>query len=365
MFSGAGLCQSFAQNNSQFNFCSTIIGYSFFIPEYSSNVSLNDQIIKILSDTRLQILPKECLAHIKTVACGLTYLRCSITDGNSKNIKVELPCSSLCKAISPICDELLYSLGINFGCEHDYFGHSIVNSSVCNFPADEPLYTDVAASSEAYLFADSTSNGACTGIIENLNPSAIAYTLGLPPLQPSFVAQNEMEYVLRSELNALPSWISPQCRFAIREYLCTLKMASSRVYSMRSAFADNNISKLETQSFNLSSSALDYEFYLKEYPDYQICVAYRETCALYLKTYNTSAMLVPQCDAVASDGLAFFPKEDFIILNLTIKTSNNTTRPVKLISRPDLFVNSRDESGYRPTCPTGLSSLTTIYFLCF
>jgi hypothetical protein len=114
-----------------------------------------------------------------------------------------------------------FSLSLSFSLSHSFFlCHSIsLSLSLCFSQSPCIAYL---------LFAGTV--GACSGIVTELYvpPGQLVSPL-IAPMQKPYTIQTIIETSLAKSFASLPKWVSDECHFSIRKYLCSSNMLAPQV----------------------------------------------------------------------------------------------------------------------------------------
>lgn len=368
--------------------CLDVVDYLFYLPK---NVSIDylDQLSRNrLSDSSLSGLPTLCQLSLKKAVCSSVYLKChpDYVEGDYKTynygifsdvkktfaLPFQRPCVSVCQNANSKCLGLLNLQGKALNCTSltdysrgafgVYYGVSSYklphtydlspSSTVCN---SMTAVGSVASTSEIY---EASSNGACSGIINDLYvPPGNLISPNLAPMQGPHIVQSIIESQLASSFNQLPPWLSSSCHFALRKYFCGSYMLAPQPQRFGEVLVANNFSAATIQGikFQLSvagvnvSAYLKHTFYLPSYPSRQVCVDYRDSCGLFINASGLPS-LIPKCDSIIR-GIEQYPTTTQTISALPL----SPTLVVKFQTQPNAM-RSADDSSYSTMCPEGYAS---------
>jgi hypothetical protein len=113
--------------------------------------------------------------------------------------------------------------------------------------------------------------GVCFGIVSEMYVRGSTWSL------------NSTERLLRSFVDQLPAWLSSDCHFAARKYLCASALLYPKLVSLGDVFLDNGLdawavgtawASALTEGSPNASMLLSYSFYAPSYPDITVCTEY-------------------------------------------------------------------------------------------
>ncbi len=372
--------------SSLLNPCTQVVNYEFFLPQGSSQDFLNQIVLTRLSNPALPLLPPSCQASLLALICTSVYLKC-MPDVDLLNmatwnfhlyqqigvmfpVPFQQPCGDLCTNVNHQCIGLLSLLGQPVDCSSNFdysFGYrnvSLPKPPQYDFGADQSFCNDgnsgvaVAGTMEPYLYA--AGGGVCSGIVTKLYvPPGNLVSPFLGPMQRPFVVQSFIESGLASELKLLPPWLSPECRFAMREYFCSNYMLQPQIQVIGNLLGQAT-GYSHQQLFGAISAVglnatliLSHSFFAPQYPAPTLCQQYSHVCAPLIASAGVSA-LIANCSAVSSKNAqtSLFPVKDQVVASLPLSLLGMSFT-VRVITSPAIFPSATDTSGYQANCPRG------------
>jgi hypothetical protein len=122
-------------------------------------------------------------------------------------------------------------------------------------------------------------------------------------MQKPYTVQTIIETTLATTFASLPKYLSEQCHFSIRKYLCSTNMLAPQaqvfgdVKNKMSAEGRGTVEGALAQ-YQVNTTALyPYTFYLPSYPHQDVCIDYATNCGAFIKASGVAA-LIPACDKV-------------------------------------------------------------------
>lgn len=358
--------------------CYNAVDYSFYVPAGVSLAFLETTARDILGNEMLSVLPNSCLVSLKKLVCSRIYLKCpsniDLTDLSTYNYNIysdlgiavpmpfQRPCQSLCVNVNDQCLGLLGLMGFSQDCnaKYDYsFGQipslpyqydSTNNTNKCN---GMTASFQIGKPQEPYIGGPT---GACGGIVDQLYvPPSSAISSVLAPLQSPYVIQTILETALADNFKVLPPWLSKDCNFAMKKYLCRSVMIRSGSETYLDAFTNAGVAPylgaLSSVGINTASLLVE-SVYMPSYPSRDICETYESYCAGFITLANIPA-LVPNCSKTTTlNGITMenYPRNKQTILSFPV-TVGSLSLSIPFQTSPDDV--SYATTSYETSCPNG------------
>ena len=176
--------------------------------------------------------------------------------------------------------------------------------------------------------------GACSGILQS-----IYYPADVVPLVDDAIYQTTIDTKLAAIFASMPKWLTNDCHFAMRKYICSGTYKTAYNTSLLEIFADNGVPPAAAATFGFTPALLAVPVYLPSYPSTDVCNAFATECAFFIAAANNT-MLTPDCAITSNykqtiNGLEL-PSSVVVALKSDPNPSNSS---------------SINDNNYHPSCP--------------
>ena len=176
--------------------------------------------------------------------------------------------------------------------------------------------------------------GACSGILQS-----IYYPANVYPLFADAAYQTAVDAKLDAIFASMPKWLTNDCHFAMRKYICSGTYKTAYNSSLLEIFVDNGISPAVATSFDFTPALLAVPVYLPSYPSTDVCNAFATECAVFIAAANNS-MLTPDCVITSNDKQTVGGLELSATVLVALKSQPNPSNS-----------SSTNDNNYHPSCP--------------
>mmetsp|Transcript_5345 Transcript_5345/g.7387 ORF Transcript_5345/g.7387 Transcript_5345/m.7387 type:complete len:942 (+) Transcript_5345:12-2837(+) len=320
----AGVCQTLVikSTTSLTNPCANVVDYPFFISAsltaYANYIKVDPQYLleqKVqskLNDAKIRSLSLPCQQAVKSITCANIYLKCtgpnivdyktySVDSNYTFGIQVQRPCKSVCTDMLTSCTGIFLVNNTYPNCtsRFDYsFGAAPVSKMPLLYDKSnnmttcfKPKSVAIAPPSEPYLFK---TNGVCKGLYEEVytSPGSVINST-YATLQEPFVIQRLIEKKLEKAWKTVPTWLSPSCMAATRQFFCANGYSKAQKKFVYEVLQENKVLPQIIGLAKLQNPSLYYDsVYVPSFANYSVCQNFVRECQGFIKQANAKSMVI-------------------------------------------------------------------------
>jgi hypothetical protein len=355
--------------------CYGIVNYPFYFTRNDTLYSKNAEMLSYFASDFIRHLPESCPSALLKLLCSSTYPMC-ITGVDIHNestwsdaiysevgeyypLPYTRPCMSLCDDAMSQCFGNANVFGISTNCNAtEAYGRDIYDvSKVLVYPRKYDRNNGGECNSMTSMivrvegvreeYAVKSGRGVCSEVLKELYiPRSSTISPQLSPFQQPYAIQNILENQVEQLLNSLPPWLTTECYYSLKTFVCLSKMIRPVKQSMREVFGYNNVSDKVVQQLQVlgidMKAFLDYNVSLPSYLSTSVCLDYTAKCADFMP-FVRSTPLDAHCDDTTK-----FSSLSQTVLSTVLKGVNQ-----KLDFRSYPYNATVLHGGYEPKCPSG------------